>query len=121
MATDVDEAHSTLCDEAAREANGGAEQFRGLVDGQQLFHDRALPVARNGEAPRSGASWGTTERQGHHQLRAGDPGMVAPSLRGIIGRRARLSDRRRQGAADQRVDIRPASSIRYKLLRSTLR
>jgi hypothetical protein len=42
VATNVDEANSTLGDEPPREANGGAEQLRGLVDGQQLFHDRAL-------------------------------------------------------------------------------
>jgi hypothetical protein len=33
MAADVDEADSTLRDEAAGKANGGAEQFGGLVYG----------------------------------------------------------------------------------------
>jgi len=33
MAADVDEADSTLRDEAPGKANGGAEQFGGLVDG----------------------------------------------------------------------------------------
>ena len=42
MAADVDEADSTLRNEAPGKADGGAEQLGGLVDGQQLFHDRAL-------------------------------------------------------------------------------
>jgi hypothetical protein len=33
MAADVDEADSTLRDETPGKANGGAEQFGGLVDG----------------------------------------------------------------------------------------
>jgi len=55
MAADVDEANSTLGDEAPRESNGGSEQLRGMVDGQRLFHDQASYDA-NREAPRSGAS-----------------------------------------------------------------
>jgi hypothetical protein len=38
------------------ESNDGAEHLGGLDGAEQLFHERAPPVARDGEAPRSGAS-----------------------------------------------------------------
>ncbi len=50
------------------EANGGAEQLGGLVDGKQLFHDRALGGARWGSAT-FGCFTMSTEHQGHRRAR----------------------------------------------------
>ena len=87
MAADVDEANSTFGDEASRESNGGAEQFRSLFDGQQLFHDSASCGAR-WEAPTFGYFTVSTEHQGHHRLHAELAGDVAPR-----GRRPGMSCR----------------------------
>src|ERR1035437_3085652 len=67
MSTDVDEPNSTLGDEAAREANSGAEQLGSLVDGQQLFHDRALLWREVWGSATVGCFMMITEQQVHHQ------------------------------------------------------
>jgi hypothetical protein len=80
MSTDVDEPNSTLRDEAAGEANAGAEQLGSLVDGQQLFHDRALLWLRGVGSATVGCFMVTTGQWVHHQSWGCPGGGLAQAL-----------------------------------------
>ena len=56
MATDVDEANSTIDDHAPSESNGAAVQLAGVASREQLFHDLGYLWRDIDGVPFSGAS-----------------------------------------------------------------